>query len=86
MKKTSVVDSFWTVSLQFIIGGLFLIGSGSIIESWSNIIWNTTFICNLLFIAIFVIAFGWLIYFILIGSGEASKVGAYTFMILVISN
>jgi drug/metabolite transporter (DMT)-like permease len=87
VKKTSgAVDSFWLVSLQLIIGGLFLIGSGSITESWSNIIWNTTFICNLLFIAIFVIAFGWLTYFILIGSGEASKVGAYTFMIPVISN
>lgn len=54
--------------------------------NWSIIIWNTTSICNLLFIAIFFIAFGWITYFILIGSGETSKVGSYTFMISVISN
>ncbi|MCM3342461.1 DMT family transporter [Paenibacillus sp. MER TA 81-3] len=87
MKKTSVqVDSIWVVSLQLLIGGLFLIGSGTTIESWSDIVWNITFISHLLFISIFVIALGWLTYFVLIGSGEASKVGSYTFLIPLISN
>lgn len=87
MKKTSTtVDPFCTVSLQLIIGGLFLIAGGSIVESWSTIQINAIFICNLLFISIFVIGIGWLIYFTLISDGEVSKIGAYTFMIPVISN
>jgi len=32
-----------------------------------------------------VIAFGWLIFFTLVGSGEASKVGSYTFLIPLIA-
>lgn len=87
MKKTSqLVDSIWMVSLQLTIGGLFLLGSGSVIESWSNIVWNIPFVSNLLFISIFVIALGWLAFFILIGSGEVSKVGSYTFLIPLIAN
>ncbi len=37
------------------------------------------FVSVLLFISFFVIAMGWLAYFTLVGAGEASKVGAYTF-------
>lgn len=87
MKRISErVDSLWVVSLQQTIGGLLLTGSGAFIENWSDIVWNLSFILNLLFISIFVIALGWLTYFVLIGSGEASKVGAFTFLIPLISN
>ncbi len=87
MKRISErVDSLWVVSLQQTIGGLLLTGSGAFIENWSDIVWDLSFILNLLFISIFVIALGWLTYFVLIGSGEASKVGAFTFLIPLISN
>jgi|SRR4051812_31309591 drug/metabolite transporter (DMT)-like permease len=86
VKKTgNRVDSIWMVTLQLIIGGIFLTCVGSSFESWSSIQWKLPFISNLLFISIFVIAFGWLIFFTLVGSGEASKVGSYTFLIPLIA-
>jgi drug/metabolite transporter (DMT)-like permease len=86
VKKTSNrVDPIWMVTIQLLMGGIFLLMMGLSMESWSKIEWNIPFISNLLFISIFVIAFGWLVFFILVGSGEASKVGSYTFLIPVIS-
>ncbi|MCM3727879.1 DMT family transporter [Neobacillus cucumis] len=86
VKKTgNRVDSLWMVTLQLIIGGIFLSCVGSSFESWSSIEWRLPFISNLLFISIFVIAFGWLAFFTLVGSGEASKVGSYTFLIPLIA-
>jgi len=86
VKKTdNCVDSIWMVTMQLLIGGIFLLCVGSSIESWSSIEWELPFISNLFFISIFVIAFGWLAYFALVGSGEASKVGSYTFLIPLIA-
>ncbi|AXN40906.1 DMT family transporter [Peribacillus butanolivorans] len=86
IKKTGDrVDSIWMVTLQLIMGGIFLLSVGSSVESWSNIQWELPFIINLLFISIFVIAFGWLAFFTLVGSGEASKVGSFTFLIPLIA-
>ncbi|MGG2093502.1 DMT family transporter [Bacillus sp. S13(2024)] len=79
------VNIIWMVTLQLIIGGFFLIGFGSEFESWSSIAWNVPFVIILLFNSIFVIAMGWLSYFTLVGAGEASKVGAYTFLIPLIA-
>ncbi|MGE7760152.1 DMT family transporter [Peribacillus sp. NPDC097895] len=86
IKKTGDrVDSIWMVTLQLIMGGLFLLSVGTSVESWSNIKWEMPFIVNLLFISIFVIAFGWLAFFTLVGSGDASKVGSFTFLIPLIA-
>ncbi|MNU51369.1 putative amino-acid metabolite efflux pump [compost metagenome] len=86
MKKiTGKVDSIWIATLQILIGGIVLLVLGSFTESWSAIKWNGSFMLDTLFIAIFVIAVGWLIFFKLVGSGEASTVGSYTFLIPVIS-
>ncbi|RFU66667.1 DMT family transporter [Peribacillus glennii] len=86
VKKTSDrVDSIWMVTFQLIIGGIFLLTLGSGFESWSNIHWEMPFTINLLFISTFVIAFGWLAFFTLVGSGEASKVGSFTFLIPLIA-
>ncbi|RFU70512.1 DMT family transporter [Peribacillus saganii] len=79
------VDSIWMVTFQLIIGGIFLICAGSSVESWSSIEWSLPFITNLFFLAVFVVAFGWLAFFTLVGSGEASKIGAFTFLVPLIS-
>lgn len=84
-KVGDFVDSIWLVTLQLIIGGLFITAVGTGVESWSDIIWNLPYISSLLFISTFVIAAGWLVFFILIGSGEASKVASYTFLIPLIA-
>ncbi|WP_427127680.1 DMT family transporter (plasmid) [Priestia megaterium] len=86
MKKNSnKVDGIWLTTLHIIIGGLFLMGSGTLTENWSSISWNPAFITVLLFISVFVIALGWLDFFTLVSSGEASKVSTYTFLIPIIS-
>jgi drug/metabolite transporter (DMT)-like permease len=51
----------------------------------SDIHWTLSFIAILLFISVFVIAMGWMIYFKLFDSGEVGTVGSYTFMIPVLS-
>lgn len=85
-KQGEKLDSVWAVTVQLLIGGaaLLLLGTGT--ESWSAIEWNMEFVGILLFISMFVIAAGWLIYFLLIDAGEVSTVGAYTFLIPVLSN
>ncbi len=71
--------------MQLIFGGIILNGIGLTTEKWSDIHWTPSFIGILLFISVFVIAMGWMIYFKLIDNGEAGTVGSYTFMIPVLS-
>ena len=79
------VDPIWLVTLQLIAGGVFMTVIGSMVESWSDMIWNGEFILCLLFISIFVIAIGWLVFYKLMDSGEASKVASYTFLIPLVA-
>ncbi|CAM2867928.1 DMT family transporter [Paenibacillus sediminis] len=86
VKKTSgMVDSIWLVTIQLIVGGLFMTIIGSGVESWSEISWNASYIICLLFISIFVIAIGWIVFYKLIDSGEASKIASYTFLIPLVA-
>jgi Predicted membrane protein len=86
VKKTSArVDSIWLVTLQLMMGGIFMTGLGSLTESWSEVNWSTGFIASLLFISIFVIALGWLVFYKLMDSGEASRVASFTFLIPLVA-
>lgn len=86
LKKNAVrVDMLWMTAMQITIGGVILLIFGSATEQWTDITWNSSFVLNTLFIAIFVIALGWLVYFKLINEGEAGKVGSFTFLIPLIS-
>ncbi|MFD0714219.1 DMT family transporter [Paenibacillus sp. GCM10027626] len=84
-KKAQHVDPIWMVTMQLLLGGIFMSGAGSLMERWSEIDWEPAFIGSLLFISIFVIAIGWLVFYKLIDSGEASKVASYTFMIPIVA-
>ncbi|WP_342437547.1 DMT family transporter [Paenibacillus sp. FSL L8-0436] len=85
-KRNAVrVDMLWMTAMQIMIGGVILLAAGSAVENWSDITWNSAFIVNTLFISVFVIALGWMVYFKLINEGEASKVGSFTFLIPLIS-
>jgi drug/metabolite transporter (DMT)-like permease len=86
VKKTSAdVDPVWLVTLQLIAGGIFMTAIGSGVENWSDINWKPAFVFCLLFISIFVIAIGWLAFYKLMDSGEASKVASYTFLIPLVA-
>ncbi|WP_336771310.1 DMT family transporter [Paenibacillus sp. MMO-58] len=84
-KSSGKVDNIWLVTMQLIIGGLFMTGLGSVTESWSEVEWSGRFILSLLFISIFVIALGWLVFYKLMDSGEASKVASFTFLIPLVA-
>lgn len=86
VKKTSPrVDPIWLVTNQLLIGGIFMTVVGSGVESWYEVEWSWGFVIALLFISIFVIAIGWLIFYKLMDSGEASKVASFTFLIPLIA-
>ncbi|MBY0009277.1 DMT family transporter [Paenibacillus typhae] len=86
MKRNAArVDMLWLTAMQIMIGGVILLGAGSVTESWAAITWSGAFIMNTLFIAVFVIALGWMVYFKLINEGEAGKVGSFTFLIPLMS-
>lgn len=85
-KRNAVrVDMLWMTAMQIMIGGVILLAAGTVSESWSDITWSGTFVANTLFIAVFVIALGWMVYFKLINEGEAGRVGSFTFLIPLVS-
>lgn len=84
-RNSGRVDMLWMTAMQIMIGGIILLSAGSAVESWSDITWSTAFVVNTLFISVFVIALGWMVYFKLINEGEAGKVGSFTFLIPLIS-
>jgi len=80
-KKGSSVDAIWLVTVQFMIGGMLMTAMGTGLESWSDISWSPTLVLCTLFISVFVLGIGWLVFFQLIIAGEASKVAANIFLI-----
>lgn len=86
MKRTSMkVDGIWMTAIPILIGGVVLTLTGTVTESWADVHWVLPFILDMLFISVFVIALGWLAFFKLVSSGEASKVGSFTFLIPLIA-
>jgi len=84
-KVSNEVDAFWMVALQSIIGGFSLLGMGTIFENWSAIIWNAEYITGLSFGATFGVPIAYIIYYSLVNAGDAGKVGAFTFLVPIIS-
>lgn len=84
-KVNQEVNAYWMVGMQFTIGGAFLVGTGSIFESWAAIEWNGIFIFGVLFGATVGIPVAYSIYYSLVNAGEASKVGSFTFLVPIIS-
>ncbi|RNB91674.1 DMT family transporter [Brevibacillus fluminis] len=84
-KESGKVDSLWMVALQFIIGGTILTAIGTGVESWSDIVWNGSYLLGIGFGSSFGIPVAFVIYFTLINSGEASKVASFTFLVPLIA-
>jgi drug/metabolite transporter (DMT)-like permease len=86
VKKVSVeVNALWMVAMQFTIGGAVLLIAGTFLESWSAIQWNGIYLFGVGFGATFGIPVAYVIYYHLLNSGEASKVGSFTFLVPVIA-
>ncbi|PZE20734.1 DMT family transporter [Paenibacillus xerothermodurans] len=86
VKKVSLhVDSMWLVSVQCLIGGAVLSAAGSFTENWSDIVWNIPYLTGLIFGITLGISLSWIVYFMLVNAGDASRVASYTFLVPVIS-
>jgi len=84
-KVSSEVNGYWMVAMQFIIGGIFLLITGSVFENWSAIEWNGTYLLALIYGATVGIPMAYIIYYTLVNAGEASKIGSYTFFVPIIA-
>ncbi|GIQ63096.1 putative transporter YvbV [Paenibacillus cisolokensis] len=84
-KDGGKADPLWLVSIQSMTGGAILTAIGSYAESWTSIVWNGYYLSGLLFGVILGVPTAWVIYFILVRSGEASKVATSTFLTPLIS-
>ncbi|WP_066301258.1 DMT family transporter [Bacillus sp. FJAT-29937] len=85
-KISKEVDAYWMVAIQCIIGGMCLVGIGSIFEDWSAIQWGQPqYQLGLGFGTTIGIPFAYILYYKLVSAGEASKVGSYTFLIPIVA-
>src|SRR5699024_4266391 len=71
-KYSREINAFWIVAIQNLIGGLFLLVTGSIFESWSEVVWNIPHLFGLVYGATIGIPASYIIYYSLINQGEAS--------------
>src|SRR5699024_7403002 len=84
-KYSREINAFWIVAIQNLIGGLFLLVTGSIFESWSEVVWNIPHLFGLVYGATIGIPASYIIYYSLINQGEASKIGSATFLVPILS-
>jgi len=84
-KNGNSVDPLWLVAIQSMTGGLALTLIGTAVESWSDIVWNLPYLSGLLFGMLLGVPTAWVVYFVLVRSGEAGKVAANTFSVPFIS-
>ncbi|MFP3918544.1 DMT family transporter [Lysinibacillus telephonicus] len=84
-KNRDKVNSFWMVVMQLIIGGGILLIGGLITEDINQIVWNKGLILSLIWGTTAGMAVAQVIYYKLMNEGEASKVGAFTFLVPILS-
>lgn len=84
-KNKERVDPYWMVVMQLIIGGSVLLIAGFIIEDVQLISWNGELISSIIWGSTAGMAIAQFLYYKLINEGEASKVGAFTFIVPIIS-
>lgn len=79
------VDMLWLVSIQFIVGGLVLLASGSTVESWSSIQWNWPYFGSMFYSSVFGVSVSWVMWLKLVHAGEVSRVSSYIFTVPLLS-
>ncbi len=84
-KESAHVDALWMVAVPNIIGGAVLTGIGGAAEGWSSIHWNPDFFLGLVFGALFGTTLAFVIYYLLVNRGDASKVASFTFLVPLVS-
>ncbi|KGR80602.1 membrane protein [Ureibacillus manganicus DSM 26584] len=86
VKKNKLrIDAYWMVVMQLLIGGATLLIAGGFTEKVNDIVWNTDLILTLIWGSTLGMPIAQFIYYKLMNEGEASKVGAFTFLVPIIS-
>jgi drug/metabolite transporter (DMT)-like permease len=86
MKKTSAnVHPLWLVTIQNFIGGILLLIIALSAEDVSAIQWNWPFLACISYSGFLAQGVATVVYFKLINTGDASKVGSFTFLIPLIA-
>lgn len=84
-KHKNEVDLFLTIVMQLVIGGSVLLFGGFVMEDLSGIHWTKGLIYTIIWGSIFGMAVAQVLYFKLMNEGEASKVGAFTFLVPIVA-
>lgn len=84
-KNRDNVNSYWMVVMQLIIGGSVLLIGGFTTEDIHSIVWNEGLILSLIWGTTAGMSVAQVIYYKLMNEGEASKVGAFTFLVPILS-
>ncbi len=79
------VALLWLLVGQFIVGGLVLLLLSAVFDDWSAVSWNGTFVATLLYTALVSISIAWVLYFVFMERGEASRVAANMFLVPLVS-
>lgn len=86
VKKNKLrIDAYWMVVMQLIIGGATLLIAGGFTERITDIVWNGDLIFTLVWGSTLGMPIAQFIYYKLMNEGEASKVGAFTFLVPILS-
>lgn len=86
VKKNKLrIDAYWMVVMQLIIGGATLLIAGGFTERITDIVWNGDLIFTLIWGSTLGMPIAQFIYYKLMNEGEASKVGAFTFLVPILS-
>ena len=78
------VDTWWSVALPFLVGGLVMTVVGGAVEG-TAISWSGRFDLALGYSALVGTALSWALWFGLVASGEASRASSYIFFVPVVS-
>ncbi|MGE7664267.1 DMT family transporter [Ureibacillus composti] len=84
-KNNQRVNSFWMVVMQLILGGAVLLSSSFLFEDFNAVQWNGKLIGSIVWGSTAGMAVAQVLYFKLINEGEASKVGAFTFLVPILA-
>jgi drug/metabolite transporter (DMT)-like permease len=78
------VDIWWAVAIPFLVGGLVLSAVGAAVEG-AHISWSGTFVAAFSYAALVGTAWSWLLWFGLVGSGQAGRAASYIFFVPLLS-
>ena len=83
-RESERVDAIWAVAISFLAGGVLLTAFGGITEGLA-IDWSPRFALALGYTSLIGTALAWVLWFVLVAAGEASRAAAYIFFVPLVS-